>query len=267
MYLSEDTAAIPIHRPGNCTASAAVPLLPQAAQSPSLRADCKNACEMKFLVSEPLAQAIEASMRGALALDPHVDAALDNSYQLTTLYCDTAGYDVYYRVGRYRLFKYRIRRYGNAPLVYLERKSKRGYHVRKRRSMVSLTDLARLDKSASSVGQWGWYQRQLRRNGLAPVCLLHYRRRAYFGMGAEGPLRVTYDCDIRGALSNDFSLQEPSGMQALLPGQVVVEFKYQQCLPSLFKQVMQALQLSPVDASKYRRCLEVAGALPEKSHS
>lgn len=206
---------------------------------------------------------LEDRLRGKLSLDPHADPAHDNTYALTTLYCDTPRWDVYHRVGRFRLFKFRVRRYGMSDVVYLERKAKRGRQVRKRRSRIALSGLGLLAQSETSDDrQTAWYQHQLRRQSLAPTSVLSYQRRAYFGAFADGPVRITFDRDIRGALAQAWSFDPSTIMQPLLPGQVVAEFKFHTTMPGLFKAVMYEMQLSPAGSSKYRRCLETMGAAP-----
>jgi hypothetical protein len=233
-------------------------------QSPSL--DRRQACslpahEMKFLLDEARARELEQLMQPHVAVDPHAEAG--GGYSLTTLYCDTPVFDVYLRRGRYRLFKFRLRRYGDATTVYLERKSKRGLEVRKRRSTIALEELARFSRELSKQ-RWGgsWYHSQLLRNGLAPVCLLRYERLAFFGESEGGPFRLTFDRHVAGCLTNEWSLEPRGDMQPLLADHVVGELKYRGPLPALFKSVIEALRLVPVGVSKYRHCLQSSGIEP-----
>src|SRR5207253_3200738 len=59
-----------------------------------------------------------------LALDPHADPALDNAYHTTSLYCDTAQFEVFHRLGSFKRRKHRLRRYNEIPWIFLERKTK-----------------------------------------------------------------------------------------------------------------------------------------------
>jgi hypothetical protein len=94
---------------------------PHVLQSPSLdrRGAAEPARELKLLLDEPLACEVQRRLRPVLSLDPHCEG--DGGYQLTTLYCDTPQLDVLHRRGRYRLFKFRLRRYGTSNRIYLER--------------------------------------------------------------------------------------------------------------------------------------------------
>lgn len=232
-------------------------------QSPSLARSVRGnepAREMKLLLSEAQARDVEARLAPLLSLDPHADPDEGNSYRLSTLYCDTPQLDVLHRRGRYRLFKFRLRRYGDANQVYLERKSKRGTQVRKRRASVDLSELNYFDEALCPEPWAGnWYHRQVRRNRFAPQCLIQYERVAYFGACGSGPLRLTFDRNVRGSLQHDWSLAEPTDSLLLLPGMVVCEFKFRAALPALFKSVLQLLQLAPQGVSKYRGCLQAHG--------
>src|SRR5262245_243565 len=75
--------------------------------SPSLhrkRPGGARAFELKFLLSPEEAAEVEYRLGPALQLDPHADPARENSYRITTLYCDTPQWQVFYQEGRFRLF-------------------------------------------------------------------------------------------------------------------------------------------------------------------
>lgn len=232
-------------------------------QSPSLARSVRGnepAREMKLLLSQSQAREVESRLAPLLSLDPHADPDQGNGYRLSTLYCDTPQLDVMHRRGRYRLFKFRLRRYGDANQVFLERKSKRGTQVRKRRTMVDLAELSYFDEALCPESWAGsWYHRQVRRNRFAPRCLIQYERVAYFGACGSGPLRLTFDRNVRGSLQSDWSFTEPANSVLLMPGMVVCEFKFRAALPALFKSVLQLLQLAPQGVSKYRGCLSAHG--------
>jgi hypothetical protein len=237
--------------------------LAAVSQSPSLARPVRGsepAREMKLLLSESQAREVELRLGPLLTLDPHADPAQGNSYRLSILYCDTPKLDVMHRRGRYRLFKFRVRRYGESNQIYLERKSKRGTQVRKRRAAIEMAELACFHE-ASPPQSWAgsWYHRQVRRNQFSPVCLIQYERVAYFGACGTGPIRLTFDRKVRGTLRADWSLAEPPDSTLLMPDMVVCEFKFRAALPALFKSVLQVLQLTPQGASKYRACLRTCG--------
>src|SRR4051812_26013707 len=91
--------------------------------SPSLAPDgTAPAYELKFLLHEAQAQLVEAWARRRLMLDPHGEPALAGAYRTVSLYFDTPQLDVYQRTPSYKRRKFRVRRYGAAPLLFLERK-------------------------------------------------------------------------------------------------------------------------------------------------
>lgn len=231
------------------------------AASPSLHGREVPAFELKFLLDEATAGEVEARLRPALSLDPHGSSACGGGYQLATLYFDTQRLDMYRRVGRHKFFKCRLRRYDGADRIYLERKSKRGDRVHKRRSAIDLDQLSCFAQP-NSANEWAgdWYQRQLVRHELQPVCLIEYRRIAYFAARGEGPVRLTFDREIRGGLTADWSFAAPHQRQRLLANFVVCEFKFRGSLPASFKTVLHDLQLAPQGVSKYRQCMMASGA-------
>lgn len=231
-------------------------------QSPSLEPVKRNgaaAYEFKFLLSESVAREVEARLSPHMSVDPHVDAS-GTGYDIATLYCDTQALDVFHRRGRHKLSKFRLRRYGDADKIYLERKSKRGERVRKRRSTLELGQLGVLASGDGALDEdQTWYRRQLMRHRVRPVCLIEYRRSAFIAPGSEGPLRLTFDRSISGSLHSDWSLERCGVALPLLADRVVCEFKFRGAMPLLFKSVVQEMQLVPGGVSKYRHCIEASG--------
>jgi hypothetical protein len=218
------------------------------------------AYELKFLLTEPQAREIEDRVRGRLDPDPRADPALGGAYRTTSLYCDTPQFDVFHRAGACKRRKHRLRRYDSAPWVYLERKTKWGERVRKRRTPVPVADLAGLALPMSAVEWPGhWFHRHLVRRQLRPVCRVAYERVAYMGRSGHGPIRLTFDRRLRGALTPAWEVAPVAGGLPLLTGYVICEFKFQTALPGLFKAVVQAMTLSPSPVSKYRTFLRATG--------
>ncbi len=237
-------------------------LTPVGFESPSLSSSERGgpAFELKFLVDEGQAQEVEAWARRRLAPDPHGDPALDGAYRTTSLYCDTPGLDVYHRSPSYRWRKFRARRYGSAPRVFLERKSKSGDRVAKRRTAVPEEELSVLLPPLSLVDWPGhWFHHSLLVRRLSPACLIAYQRTAFAGACAEGPLRLTLDRRVRGTLTDEWALAPVEGGLPLLAGQVIVELKFRSAMPAPFKDLVTGMRLVPRAVSKYRLCREAWG--------
>lgn len=228
-------------------------------ESPALAGSGAPAYEMKFLLAEPQTREVEAMLRGHLALDPHADPAL-GAYRVTSVYFDTPAFDVYRRTADHRGHKFRIRRYGADPTVYLERKTKRNGQVWKRRSATQLAELAHLTDGHADEWPGAWFAWHLTAGDLRPVCRVTYERTAFVGAGPDGPIRLTLDRAARGLASSSPRQVEPfAGGLPLLDGEVIAEFKFLTAMPPLFKTVIGALRLAPSSVSKYRRCAEAAG--------
>lgn len=242
---------------------------PATLESPSLfRRETSDtpapaAYEIKFLLTEGLAREIEARLLGRLTLDSHADAQLGGAYRTTSLYTDTPAFDVFHRVEDYGNSKFRVRRYGSAGPVFLERKDKTGDKVHKTRVSVPALDLPVLagDRGRDSwAGQW--FQAEVATRRLEPVCRITYDRIAYLGSCDGSAVRITFDRKVRGEVSRSW-IVEPVTMEGeLLPRQVICEFKFRQSLPRLFKELIESFALNPTPCSKYRRFIAAAGLAP-----
>ncbi len=232
-------------------------------ESPSLASRIEGAgpaYELKFLLDEVRAAAVEGWARERLALDPHGDPALGGAYRTVSLYCDTPELDVFHRAPSYKRRKFRVRRYGAGPWAFLERKSKGGDRVAKRRTAVASEDLPLLAHPMSLVSWPGhWFHQRLLARRLRPACRIEYLRTAYVGACTEGPLRLTLDRRVHGTPAGEWGFDSCEGGLPLLTGRVILEFKFRSALPALFKELVRDLGLSPTPVSKYRLCRDAWG--------
>lgn len=255
--------------------------------SPSIqtpdRAGAPPAYEVKFLLTQHQAEQVEARLKSCLIADPHSEQSPTGGYATTTLYCDTPGFDVYHRRGRFARRKLRLRRYGQGDVVFLEQKAKHGTRVKKRRATVAVSELARLQDAVDPVClaaesldpvnvanrvdpvespvEWagGWFHQRVQAWNWQPVLTVMYDRRAFVGVCDEGPLRLTFDRSIRGQPTHTWDVEPFPGGEPILADRVVCEFKFRGALPTPFKSVISELQLTPTGVSKYRLCLTAAG--------
>ena len=142
-------------------------------------------------------------------------------------------------------------------MVHLERKSKGGDRVSKRRVQVPLDDvtlLATTEPSDAWSGQW--FHQRVHLKQLLPAARVTYHRAAYVGSCEEGPLRLTIDRQICGTLSSDWSLESNGDSRPLLADKVILELKFLRSLPGLFKNLVRDFRLNPASVSKYRLCRE-----------
>ena len=209
------------------------------------------AAEVKFLVDRALGQAIRRWALARLEPDPHASGP-GAAYQTASLYFDADTFDVAHNRGSFGRSKYRVRRYGAGPVVFLERKLRRDGFLTKRRSVVSLADLARLEGTVSEVKWAGrWFHRRLAARQLRPVCHLTYERTALMGATAGGPMRLTIDEDVRAQPVSALSFVGGAGA-SVLDRHMILELKYTAAMPAVFGQLVAEFRLAPCAMSKYR---------------
>lgn len=216
--------------------------------------------ELKFQLFQQQARALAHWAAGHLQLDPHADPALGNAYHVHGLYFDTPALDVFHRTPGFRKRKFRLRRYGKNPAVFLEQKRKSEGKVAKRRVEIAEPELERLRGIPTAIDWTGhWFHRRIARRLLQPTCLISYERQAFFGNNGEGPLRLTLDHHVRSRPADAWNVEPVLDGPVLLPDQVLLELKFRKHLPALFKVLMQDFLLVPTPISKYRLAMQVSG--------
>jgi len=227
-----------------------------------------RAGEIKFLLSPEVGVRIREWAIAAIPADHHAHAGCCDHYQVSSLYFDTKEWSVFNKLGSYRRSKYRIRRYNRDDRVFLERKIKTGGQVSKWRSLADIEDLASLNLEALPMkGHGAWFQRRLRARRLEPVCRIRYRRLARQGENRYGRFRLTLDDGIRAESIRRACFLEKSAAGPEVdccPEGVVLEMKFGDFMPALFKQMIEEFQLSETGFSKYRSAVQKLG-LPSQT--
>lgn len=203
--------------------------------------------ELKFLVAPDVAQALREWARAHLAADPNGGGDAGDQYRTTSLYFDTARLDTFHRRGSYGRAKYRIRRYGDAPEVFLERKLKRNGFLCKRRMLVPLEQ-----------AEAPWFERRVQARQLAPVCEISYVRVARAGATGDGLVRVTIDTDITALANSERRFLMTRGTP-VLSSHAIVEMKFHDAPPALLRRLIQDFRLDPAAVSKYRLSMTALG--------
>lgn len=211
--------------------------------------------ELKFLVTPALAAAIREWARQNLEADPHAASGGDR-YRVTSLYFDTAGLDVYNRRGSYARAKYRVRRYDQAPTVFVERKLKTESVVTKRRSLIPIDEVSALLSGRGGDRGWAgrWFDRRLCARSLRPVCAISYLRTARVAESGGSLIRLTLDEDLRAvpvAGGATLPADAATGME-INTGRQILELKFRGSMPPLFKQLLETFPLHRSTVSKYR---------------
>lgn len=208
--------------------------------------------EIKFIVDPDRARRIRAWARMHCTPDPHGAGSCGDEYDTCTLYFDTAELDVFGRHGSFARAKYRVRRYGTADAIFLERKLRRPGVLIKRRIACPIDRLDLLNDTGA-VHDWSgeWFHRRLRLRRLQPVCQVSYRRMARHAASSEGVVRLTVDTELRVRQTDEARFSNEAATP-FLESHAIVELKMGKGVPAICRRLVEEFGLSPHNASKYR---------------
>ena len=207
--------------------------------------------EIKFVVDAQMGERIRAWARTFLDADPHGTGPFGDEYRTSTLYFDTAEGHVFHRWGSYGRAKYRIRRYGDSNVAFLERKLRRPGMLVKRRTQVALHELYRSDDvNASLLTSGEWFHRRTETRALSAVCQVSYNRTARAIDTSTGSARLTLDQSLRVTPVSRAQFSSDPGQ--IMCSALILELKFKSHIPTIFKQLVEECRLSPQTASKYR---------------
>jgi hypothetical protein len=210
------------------------------------------ASEVKFVLPRATGLAVMEWARRELAPDPYGAGPQGDEYHTSTIYFDSAAFDVYHRRRSFGRCKYRVRRYEGHSSVFLERKLRRPGMLAKRRTIVGLSSLAHLENGSLNGWPGNWFQRRLLLRGLRPVCEIGYTRVARIGSAPSGPIRLTLDSALHVAPTQKPIFGHAGPALPILDGWMIVELKFRSDVPALFKRLVEEFRLVPQTASKYR---------------
>ena len=106
-----------------------------------LRETRAHAREIKFVVDAARGPELQAWMRANLAPDEFGSGPEHDQFETSSLYFETGQFDVFHRRGSFGKSKYRVRRYGSSPIMFLERKFRTDRVLIKRRTTAALRRL------------------------------------------------------------------------------------------------------------------------------
>ena len=109
------------------------------------------------------------------------------------MYFDTANGDVFHRRGSFGRSKYRVRRYGSSPVVFLERKLRRPGVLAKRRTLVPIEALDRLQAGTDPGWNGSWFHRRLLLRQIRRCARCRIRALARVASTTAGAARLTLD--------------------------------------------------------------------------
>ncbi|MES2788904.1 MAG: polyphosphate polymerase domain-containing protein [Planctomycetota bacterium] len=223
----------------------------------------RGAYEIKFLLHGEQSHAVREWARANLQPDPHSTPELEHGYCVNSLYLDTPAFDVFHRTDNFRQRKYRLRRYGSESVVWMELKRKHNGRVRKRRTPIVDADLpSRLLSVEDPDWEGSWFRRRLDELQLRPVCQVTYQRFACVGTSLYGPVRLTVDSQLHCQPANGWQVPaQPLTSGLLLQDQQILELKFRETIPHVFRDLIQELRLGMASFSKYRQGVEACVSL------
>lgn len=213
--------------------------------------------ELKFFLSRADYEYARNILRELMCRDGY---ASEGEYPLRNLYFDTiADESVIEKLdGIESRDKYRLRSYGSQyPWVKLERKRKRNDYVNKTSVVLSDDDARALVGGdyhmlleCSTAGARSLYF-DFARQYLHPVVLIDYTREPYTLPYNE--IRVTFDKDISISVGSHLDMFDWAvETRQIQPQEVVImEVKYNVCLPSWFKDVLSLESCTSAAIGKY----------------
>ena len=226
--------------------------------------------ELKYLLPEPVAQALEARLAPSLTLDRFSAGQPRGEYPIASLYLDSPDLRLYRESmeGRATRFKLRVRAYDDAPAspCFLEVKRRINAVVTKTRARIERDELREaLTPAGPPSGRAPAPADDRRRfqfchNAIAagPVILVRYMRRAYED-DSPGRLRVTFDRDLRQAICREPEIRVAGPRYERVPlGGVVLEIKFAGGFPPWLARLVRSFSLGARSVSKYTICLRHA---------
>lgn len=235
--------------------------------------------EMKFQLNALLSAQVKDWARDHLGIDENCNAEDGDSYDVQTLYLDTAELDLFRRTDVIGAAKHRIRRYGNEQTLWVETKRKKKMVVRKNRTALFESDLmSRLatyptDRVASdqreadsiqpnpqaSADPWcgDWFLERVDRRRLQPAIQIGYRRFARTSTLNGANLRLTIDSHMSASPINDWSVSAlPFRGFTSIADCHILELKFHNQMPHLFKELLRTFPIPATGFSKYRTAMQ-----------
>lgn len=224
--------------------------------------------ELKYLLDAGLSLEVRAWAREHLGVDSHCHESLGDSYEVNTLYLDTPELDLFHRTGGIGSAKHRIRRYGNEATLWMETKRKKSNVVDKNRTAVNDDEVVSRLSDLSDLRTWcgDWFAARIVERRLQPTVQVHYRRFARTSTLDGESLRLTIDSHLQVSPANRWNVASsseigPQRIHSTAPE--ILELKFHNQMPHLFKELLRTFAIPATAFSKYRTSVELsAGANP-----
>jgi hypothetical protein len=227
--------------------------------------------ELKYRISESVAEAITQFVRPHLHLDHYCKSQPNRSYPIVSLYLDSRDLALCWQSleGQKNRFKLRIRSYTDDPAYprFLEIKRRMNSIIIKSRARIRHEDVAGLICGAPISWEGGSADEQTPQQfrlyrdmiGAGPVILVRYMRQAYEG-DTENRVRVTFDRELAFRASDRPEVTLDGGRWQYYPGNsVILEIKFTGAFPLWLSQMVRCYNLRQQSFSKYVSSLQQSG--------
>ncbi|MEZ6048668.1 MAG: polyphosphate polymerase domain-containing protein [Planctomycetaceae bacterium] len=227
--------------------------------------------ELKYQIDKQLSSEIQEWAKEHIAADPHCSEPGCDSYRVSTLYFDNPELDEYHRTGLAGNTKHRIRCYEETAQIWLEAKSKKKCRVSKRRTNVSADEFQHSLKEYLSSSQtfdqsWPgyWFLNAVDELRLISIVGVQYQRFARTEVIQGESLRLTIDSELQAASTTSCLFRDTLPLQSIETPDIL-ELKFHNRMPLLFKQLLSQFPLTCQGFSKYRTSVEVCVNNRDKS--
>ncbi len=218
--------------------------------------------ELKYLINYGEKEILAARLKEIADIDPHATAA---GYTIRSLYFDDLWDSSYEEklMGTASRKKYRIRLYNfSDDFIVLECKEKEGSYIYKRSLKINreITEDIINGRYQSLDGykdELAMEFQQLLKAGMHPAVVVDYDRLPF--VYDPGTVRITFDMHLRAAFTgNDIFDPGLPVFEAMEdPDKLIMEVKYTEFLPELFKEVLTPHTAVCVSSSKYVICNDI----------
>lgn len=216
--------------------------------------------EMKYIINEGTYQILRQRFKAVLKPDSHAE---DGEYRITSLYFDDAYRSAYNDKmnGDCTRKKYRIRAYNFSPdIIKLECKGKDGEYGLKKNARLTYEQYKSAAKGDLSFCRLPEFEDTTAEDmiisnalvGLKPWVLVDYVREPY--VNREGNVRLTFDKKLQVGVNTLDMFAENAEFSPVMDGQVILEVKYDNYLPSHIESLLSGLPLMRGPCSKFGLC-------------
>ena len=229
--------------------------------------------EIKYLVSESTAAAVESFIKPYVKEDPYCAMQPDGLYTISSLYLDSHDLKLCHESldGKANRFKLRIRTYSddektpvffevkrrlNSVIVKSRAKTDRATYHRLVNGHVATSKLTGENRNA--LNQFFLYRDSLDARGIVKI---RYRRKAYEGL-VDNRVRITFDRKLSCNITKGWDISVGgTGWEGFPTNKVVLEIKFTGHYPPWLKRMAGCLGLKQQSMSKYTTSMKQATLL------